>query len=559
MVDLLGTEECPICTRALLAPTCLGYSYNSSPDALNPQSPYDIAIVGCGPVGALLANLLAKYGLRIVVLERETAAYSLPRAAHLDDEALRILQAADVLEEALAHHRVIDGLDVVSGKGNVLLRARKAGAEEQPYGFPAANLIHQPTVEKALRDGLRRYPNVEVRFGCTVDGVDDNGSHVSLRGSAEEGPFEVTASWVVGCDGARSIVRGSMGSPLVGGRFEQPWLVVDVNLNEEVELPERLLQIADPERPTTHVPFPNPRRRWEFMLKPGETQEAMTQPETIRRLLSPHIDPDLLEVERAAVYTFRDLTATGWRKGRLLIAGDAAHQMPPFLGQGLCSGLRDAHNLAWKLALVAKGAAEPALLDSYETERRPHVRAIAKLAVRAGKMIQSSGTRARFRDGAFRVLHGLPGVGRKLLNIEGTIPHIPLAFSGRGAPGPSLLPQPSVQTLDGERALLDTIIGDGFVLIGLGVSPRSWVDVDDLPTWQTLITRALYIVPEDYPWPEVAEGEVAVRDPSGVLAKWARTKEGIIVVRPDRHAFGVYGSDDWKMAPPGVREALGLR
>ena len=507
----------------------------------------------------MLANLLGRYGLRIVVLERETAAYSLSRAAHLDDEALRILQAAGVLNEALARHRVIDGLDVVSGSGDVLLRARKTRAEEQPYGHPAANLIHQPTVEKALRESIRQYPNVEIRLGCTVEGIDDEGPSVRLRGNGPDGPFEITASWLVGCDGAWSIVRKAMGSPLRGGRLEQPWLVVDVVRKKEIELPDRLLQIADPKRPTTYVPFPNPRRRWEFMLKPGEKPESMTRPKIIRALLSAHIDPDAVDVERAAVYTFRDVTARGWRKGRLLIAGDAAHQMPPFLGQGLCSGFRDAHNLAWKLALVAKGAADPALLASYETERLPHVQAITKLAVRMGRLIQLVGVGARIRDAAVRMLHSVPSIKRRLLNLEGNIPHIPLAFSGGRAPKPTLLPQPTVETQDGQRTLLDAFLGDGFALIGLGVSPRSWVDADDLPTWQTLITRAVHVISKDNSWPDVAEGEVAVRDSSSVLREWARIERGIIVVRPDRQVFGVYGADDWKMAAGGVREALGLR
>ena len=493
------------------------------------------------------------------MLEKEAAAHSLPRAAHLDDEALRILQAAEVLDEALASRRVIDGLDLVSGEGDVLLRARKEGAATKPYGHPTATLIHQPTIERALRYGIGRYPNVDVLLSNAVESVTDDGHTVCLRGSGRDGPFEIVADWLVGCDGTQSIVRKAMGSPLLGGRLEQPWLVVDVILIHAVDLSDRLLQIADPLRPTTYVPFPDPRRRWEFMLWPGETPKSMIRPETVHALISAHVNPDAFEVERAAVYTFRDVTARGWRAGRVLIAGDAAHQMPPFLGQGLCSGFRDVHNLAWKLALVVKGSAHPALLDSYEMERRPHVEAITKLAVRAGRVIQSSGLLARLRDRGFRVLHRLPAISKKLLNVQGSIPHIPLAFSGRGGPKPTLLPQPSVEASDGQLELLDVFLGDGFALIGLGVSPRSWVDADDLPTWKKLITRAIHVVPESEPWPEVAEGELAIRDPSGTLIDWARIEAGIIVVRPDRQAFGVYGSDDWKMAAGGVREALGLK
>lgn len=512
-----------------------------------------------GPVGALLANLLGRFGLRVVVLERETSPYSLPRAAHLDDEALRILQAAGVLPEAIAAHRVIDGLDMVSRNGDVLIRARKKGAADQRYGYPAATLIHQPTMERALRVGLQRYSKVEVRLGHAVRAIEEKAKHVLLRGTAEEEPFELVASWAVGCDGARSIVRETMESPLKGGRLEQPWLVVDVVLEEEVDLPERLLQIADSDRPTTYVPFPDPRRRWEFMLKGDESSESMTRPGTIRDLLSSHIDPDLVKIERAAVYTFRDAIAQGWRRGRLLIAGDAAHQMPPFLGQGLCSGLRDAHNIAWKLALVAKEAANPELLNSYEPERRAHVEAITRLAVRAGKVIQASGIRAKLRDSAFGLLHRIPGAHAKLLNIESSIRAVPLAFSGRDLPKKTLLPQPIVEVRIGDPSLLDAFLGDGFALIGLGVSPRSWVVAKDITTWQNLVARSVHVIAENEPWPEDAEGEVSVRDPFEVLRNWARIERGVIVVRPDRHVFGVYGSEDWILAAAGIREGLGLR
>lgn len=555
---MLSTEDGPGKTRALPFP-CVADIPPAFPETdLTHFSSYDVAIVGCGPVGALLANLLGRYGLHVVALEREATAYSLPRAAHLDDEALRILQAVGVVGEALAHSRAIDGLDVISQRGEVLLRARKENAGVQPFGFPSATLIHQPTVEAALRSGIRRFPNVEVCLGHGVDRVAVVGEHIQLDGEGPAGPFSVSANWLVGCDGARSLVRETMGSPLKGGRLEQPWLVVDVVLKKAFELPNHLLQIADPRRPTTYVPFADPRRRWEFMLLPGETAEDITAPEAVRALLSAHVNPDVVDVERAAVYTFRDATVRGWRNGRMLIAGDAAHQMPPFLGQGLCAGFRDVHNLAWKLALVAKGAADKTLLDSYETERRPHVQAITKLAVRAGRIIQAKGVVAGLRDRGLRTLHRLPALRERLLHVEGRIPHAPLAFSGAAAPRSSLLPQPSVEKSNGEYVLLDAFLGDGFALIGLGVSPSSWVEEGDLATWQKLITRSIHVVRNCDPWPNIAEGEVAVRDHSGVLVDWAGIDRGIVVIRPDRHAFGVYGLNDWPMAAESIREALGL-
>ena len=521
----------------------------------NPRS-YDVVLVGYGPVGALLAALLGPYGLRVLVLEREAAPYALPRAAHLDDEALRVLQAA---APVLTASRPLDGMDLVTGDGRLLLRLRKVGARAAPYGFPAASLIHQPTVERALRARAEAHPTVEVRLGHACEGAaqDDDGVTVDVAGP--DGPYRVRAAWLVGCDGASGFVRGVMRSPLVAVRpFEQTWLVVDARLTREVALPDRLLQVCDPARPTTYVPFPDPRRRWEFMLRPGETAEAMVRPEAVRRLLAAHVDPDAVEVERAAVYTFRAVVARYWRNGRMLLAGDAAHQMPPFLGQGLCAGVRDAHNLAWKLALVARGASDAALLDTYAEERRPHVEAVTRLAVRAGRVIQFGGAVARLRDHLLPLLQRLPPLRRRLTEAEHDIPRIPLAFAGTPLPRRPLLPQPWITTPDGARRRLDDFLGAGFALVGLGVSPRAWVQPADLPLWMRLASRAVRVVPPEAPWPETAQGEVAVRD-GGALAVWLGRDEAVLVVRPDRHLFGVYGPEEGGRAAAALREALSVK
>ncbi|MEL6616654.1 MAG: FAD-dependent monooxygenase, partial [Bacteroidota bacterium] len=305
-----------------------------------PRSPFDVCLVGLGPVGATLAARLGTSGVRTVVLERETAPYSLPRAAHLDGEALRILASVRVHPKG----RELDGFDLVTARGGLLLRGRPI--EGPPEGFPAGRLIHQPSVERALRQRLAASPNVDVRLGAEVVGISPEATGAAVETTSGE---SVRAALVVGCDGAWSTVRDAMGVGLTGSGFEQRWLVVDTILRQRPDalgLPERLLQIAAPHRPTTYVPFADPRRRWEFRLRPGETPEALTQPETIRRLLAPHVPPEAVEIERAAVYTFHDLVARRWRQGRLLLAGDAAHQMPPFLGQGLGAGLRDADTLA---------------------------------------------------------------------------------------------------------------------------------------------------------------------------------------------------------------------
>jgi len=520
-------------------------------------------------VGALLAALLGAYGLRVLVLERSAAPYALPRAAHLDDEALRVLQAAGAHGPVLAAARPLDGMDLVTGAGRLLLRLRKGGARAEPYGFPAASLVHQPTVEAAIRTVAERHPTVEVRLGHTFEGAAQDEGGVALDVAGPDGPYRARAAWLVGCDGAGSLVRGLMRSPLApvppGRPFTQTWLVVDVRLKREVALPERLLQVCSPRRPTTYVPFPGDRRRWEFMLRPGEDAAAMERPEAVRRLLAAHVDPEAVEVERAAVYTFRAVVARYWRNGRMLIAGDAAHQMPPFLGQGLCAGVRDAHALAWRLALVARGAAEAALLDSYAGERRPHVEAVTRLAVRAGRVIQLGGLPARLRDRLLPPLHRLPPLRRLLAEREHDLPCAPLAFAGTPLPRRPLLPQPWVTTTDGARVRLDDLLGAGFALIGLGLSPRAWARPSDLPLWMLLTTRAVHVVPSaegpargEAPWPEAGEGEVAVRD-AGALSQWIGRDEVVLVVRPDRHLFGVYGPEEGARAAAALREALGLR
>ena len=368
---------------------------------------FDLAIVGLGPVGATLAALAGERGLRVVVVERETAPYSLPRAAHLDGEALRILTSVGVHPDG----RDLDGFDLVDRRGRLLLRGRPA--EAPPARFPAGRLIHQPSVESALRERLGAMPNVEIRLGSEVREVQPRAGGVTL----ETGAGEVSARLAVGCDGANSRVREAMGVEVTGGGFEQRWLVVDTRLTRNVLLPSRLLQIADPARPTTFVPFAGNRRRWEFRLHPDEPSSA--HEDIVRQRLASHVDPDAVEIERAAVYTFHDLVASGWRRGRLLLAGDAAHQMPPFLGQGLGAGLRDAWALAPLLASVLREGAPLASLDAYERERRPHVAAVVRQSVRLGRLATLPAGLAGVRDGLLLAAHRVPPLHRWLLDVRG--------------------------------------------------------------------------------------------------------------------------------------------
>jgi 3-(3-hydroxy-phenyl)propionate hydroxylase len=362
---------------------------------------HDVAIVGLGPTGATLANLLAQQGLRVLVLDREADIYQLPRAIHFYGECMRVFQAVGVAEAMRPQLVVSPGMKFVDASGRVLIDWSRPLAIG-PMGWNNSYRFHQPFLERALRSRLEQHPNVEVRlrhdvysFEQTADGVD-----LRMEDLSSGKLLHARAKYVVGCDGARSIVRRFMGTELDDLESHERWLVVDVLLQRDrPDLGDHSVQFCDPARPATYVRGVGNRRRWELMLMPGDDPAAITRPEAIWTLLSRWVTPQEATVERPAVYTFHSVVARGWRRDRLLIAGDAAHQTPPFMGQGMCAGIRDASNLAWKLAAVVRDDAPDSLLDTYESERSPHVREFIETAVRLGAVIQTTDPEvARRRD-----------------------------------------------------------------------------------------------------------------------------------------------------------------
>src|SRR6516164_3230134 len=371
---------------------------------------FDVAIIGCGPVGATLANLLGLCGLRTVVLEREPSIYHLPRAVSLDGEGMRLFQTIGIADRLLPRLNVSRNIRHINAEGKLLLLIARSGIG--PEGWNNAYRFYQPELETILRDGLKRYPCVDVRLRADIFALDEHDCHVRARYEdlATGALCEVAARYVVGCDGARSAVRRFMGAALQDLRSHERWIVLDMILDQPPGgVPEAAdeagrvvdaIQYCDPARPTTFIPMPGNRHRWEFMLMPQDDPTTVARPENIYQLLKPwRIDPARSTIERAVVYTFHSALATRWRRDRLLLAGDSAHQTPPFLGQGMCSGLRDAANLAWKLRDVIAGRACEQLLDTYETERMQHVRAYIELAVELGGIIQATDPEiARRRD-----------------------------------------------------------------------------------------------------------------------------------------------------------------
>lgn len=345
----------------------------------------DLLVVGLGPVGDVLSGLAQLHGLSIIAIDKQEQPYPLPRAAVFDHEVMRIFQMLGVEDEIAALCRVPERYEFVNGKGDLLL-----GFDIAPFvpesGWAESYALHQPAVEAVLVNRVAQL-GADVRRGVRLVSFDQYEDGVRARVEGADGPYDIGARFVVGCDGASSTVRERMDTPLFDYSFDEPWLVLDTICNVPGGLPLTLRQVCDPKRPFTYMPMSGRRFRWEFMIRPDEDPADLLDDRSIAELIAPWCTRDQVEIERKAIYRFHALVANEWRKGRVLIAGDAAHQMPPFAGQGMCSGIRDANNLAWKLATVLRGEADMSLLDTYQAEREPHVRSIIETAIAMGRTV----------------------------------------------------------------------------------------------------------------------------------------------------------------------------
>lgn len=375
---------------------------------------YDVVIVGLGPVGATLAHLLGLMNVKTLILDREAAAYHLPRAVHFDDETMRVFQWIGVADALRPMLRVNLGMRFVDPDGALLLDWPRPQTESA-LGWQPSWRFHQPDLEQVLRDHLTRRDSVTIRTRCDAFALDDSGDGVTLRyeDMAQGRVHRVQAQYVVGCDGARSLVRRFIDTDMQDLGFHERWLVVDTILKRDrPDLGDHSIQYCNPARPATYVRCPGPRRRWEIAVLPDETDAFITTEAQVWNRLSQWITPQDADLERSAVYTFHSLIARDWRRGRLLIAGDAAHQTPPFMGQGMCAGIRDAANLGWKLARVVQGTADDTLLDSYQSEREPNTAEFIQTAVRLGRLINAADS-----EGALRAAMQKPDGGAEMKSI----------------------------------------------------------------------------------------------------------------------------------------------
>ena len=468
----------------------------------------DVLIIGGGPTGVTLGILLAQQGVSTIIAEKEPGIYPLPRAAHIDHESMRILQQAGVAAAVMATCRHTTRYDFLNASGEILLRfdgSDKLG----PGGWPAANFIHQPSIETALRAQLATLPAAELRSGWRMEAIAEAADGVTARFDTADGPQRIRARYLVGADGARSPVRAASGIGFDDLDFDEPWLVIDTIVHDYDRLPKVNLQICDPERPTTCVLMGAGRHRWEFMIKPGETSEQVLDDAFVASLLAPWNVEGAVTIERKAVYRFNARIATHWRQGRILLAGDAAHQTPPFAGQGLCSGLRDAANLGWKLPLIVAGKANPSLLDSYQPEREPHVRGVIAMAMMMGKTVCiTDPAAAAARDEAMLAARAAG------MAPDGP-PSYPPIMAGcivAGAPGAGSY---FAQATAADGARLD----------------------DRLPAGAWLISEHDVAVPPDIALVSLASGDLGGFR-AGLAAQLQQLGARAVLVRPDRSVFG---------------------
>lgn len=494
--------------------------------AANDADVADVAIVGAGPVGVIAANLCGVYGLSAVVFERAAEVYDLPRAAGMYDDAQRILYNAGALDAVLPATREMPGAEFVDAAGERIIGIEFPDGLITPNGFPALLNINQPVLERAMRSCLSRYEDVELRVAHEVLEIDQDDEHVELvvRDLASDESRHVRARWLIGCDGASSFVRKTCGISWRSLGYDHEWLVIDVELTREVELPRLCRQICDPERPITFVPMPGNMRRWEFQLKDGETREEMESHDRIWQLLEPWLTCEDARILRGVVYRFHSTIADSFRSGRVFLAGDAAHQTPPFMGQGLCTGVRDVSNLVWKLAAVRCGQADDSLLETYTSERHPLAVAMVEHSTNTGRLIDAYAEMGRggpepppeLQEYAYGGSRTLPDLSDGLLALHGS------EWVGQ------LVPQATVSIAGGAgcgaagRAAgrFDDVVGPRWAI----------VSATDPGTQMSEATRRY--------WEDLGAAFVTAPEPDGAMLGLLLA-HAAVVVRPDRIVYGV--------------------
>jgi len=483
--------------------------------------PVPVVIVGAGPVGVTAATLLGQYGVACLVLDRWDGVYPQPRAVHLDDEIYRVLVRLGIAEPFAAVSRPTRGLQLIDRDHRVFAVLDRAG-DRGRHGHPQANMFDQPDLEQLLRTNLKDQTTVNLRGNVEVTDVAQDGQgrvRVDFTDRLTGEHESVLATYVLGCDGANSVVRTAIGATMEDLKFEQRWLVIDVASMVELDQWEGVHQVCDPARAATYMRIGDTRYRWEFRLLEGETAADFESIQALRPLIGPWVEGipcDQLELVRVAEYNFRAQLADRWRDRNVFLLGDAAHLTPPFIGQGLCAGLRDSMNLSWKIAGVLSGDLPESVLDTYEVERKPHARALIRLAKLIGvSMTQGGRPGDLLRRAIAPRLHWIPGLRDRLLDGETPPLRRSALVEGRGLRR-SLNGRLCPNALLTDDIRYDDVTRGGFVFVtGVPLSPQQ---------------RAVL----------AARGtEVLEVEPGSPLYRWlADGKAAAALVRPDFTVLG---------------------
>ena len=519
---------------------------------------FDVLVVGAGPTALTVANYLGQAGVRALVIERNATTVQEPRAVSIDDEALRTMQAIGLADAVQA--------TIVSGYGARYhtpggRRFARVAPSAREFGYHRRSAFRQPVLESILRKGLDRFDCVDIRFGHTLERFeqDSDGVNAFVR-DANGVELIVRAGYLAGCDGGGSTVRRQLGIEMGGSTFEERWLVLDAEdyVNEERDS----IATCDHRRPAITLPGPEGTRRWEFLVKPGERDEDFLEDSKIRDLLAAHGAAASTNIVRKTVYTFHARLAERWSEGRVFLLGDAAHLTPPYAGQGMNSGLRDALNFAWKVSAVLAGRLPASALATYETERRDHAWQLIRMAMQIGwVMVPRNWFHTYGQIAFFRLIGVIPPLRDYFLQMRfKPKPRFAaglMVFDGRPTRQTRvgrMFPQPLVTMPDGDEVLLDEAIGPQFALLAYGRDAEGALATLSDPLWKQLGARRIAILPAGEPVHDRAGVDIVTRADEPVPVSDGE----LILLRPDRYVAGIFKAEREAAFCDAFRDAIGI-